>query len=256
MQRFMVINGVRLDNATGLPSIDRTEEGAAIGNIPGWDGGMLTDPDYVSTAEQWVRNRARPVSKGPVLGGTLRLGTFDNTATAFNPISGDNFQYRSTVDLNPNAWSAFAVIQPVASTGAPMDVIKATTSTTDLCLRLSIDAAALNDFIVYESTGALTRRAEYTANFTTRTQPTLMMVTFSVEKGITIYDNGTQVVQAEGDKRPLVAGLTGDNNITNLNLFRGRAGYSGILNVDLSKTENSGYRRAIEKFVMNKYGIV
>lgn len=256
MQRFIALNGVRLENANGLPAIQRTPEGVAMGNIPGW--AMLADPDYVSDAEQWVRNRARPNSKGPVNAGTLRLGEFDNGATALNPIIGDNFTYQSTVEINPNEWSAFVVVQPTASSGAPMAPMRATQTTDELCLRLGIPASNLDEFIVYESTDpdlSNPRRASYTANFSDRTTPALMMACFSVGRGITLYDNGLQVVRVEDDKRPLQAGLSGENNITCLDYYRGKMGLSGMLNIDLSKADNYGYRRSIERFVMNKYGI-
>lgn len=228
-----------------------------MGAVPGWVA--YHDPDYAS--EEFSLNRAQGVND--VARFPLVFSEFGNGQKCFGEdIAGPGFAINMNVSLNPNAWTAFHVIQPVdgGSGLGPAKLVRWNQAAQegDITLDIGFNRVNIDPYIVYESptdptSGSGETRLTYDGGLADRTIPTLMMTTFSIENGLQIFDNGSLVESATNDKRPLTQGLDGDQSF--FRNSRGRFGLAGILNTDLGAPENTGHRKAIERFVMQKYGI-
>lgn len=264
MLNYQVIHGVNIPNATGLKAIKRTPEGAAMGGIPGWQ--VMIDPAYSKPSELAALNRASgdqcPVTAissmtiGQMAGNpSFDLRSSDTSKRFFiNPIG---------ANVDPDRWTVFSVINYAdkAAGGASGGqwIARAAESNVidgELILSVAVPRSGGSTFYVQEAGGGSAERVvgNMTPALIDRSTPTLLMATFSVERGLTLYDNGRQIERNESDKRPLTHALEGSE----LRFFQegySEYGLSGVINNDLSAPENEGFRRAMERFLMQKYGI-
>lgn len=260
MIRYQKVSGVNLENSNGLPTIKRTPEGIAMGAVPGWS--MMYDPDYTGP-DLYIRNRAVPNRLSPGLN-AVGITSFDNGTPAFLASDASTLRIEpQTGDVDPDRWSVFFVVQDYATTsGYRQNIIVPVAGSTlgEVCLNIALNPYDNGRLVVYSTTSYSSVETEagrigYDANLvSTSISPQLFIVTFSIENGLTIRRNGVQVAVEANDRRPLTAGFSKQE----MRLFyglRGKYGMTGVINTDLSATENAGHLRAIESFLLGKYGI-
>lgn len=260
MRSYLKMHALDFENSNGLPTIEEREEDWLIANAPGW--AMFLTPRYddgVSAGENWIYNPVSETDSGP-RAGEIVLGSFPNGARSLRSSGDDFFNFFQTAKINPNEWSFFAVFSHAPSP-LPQYLVRPSSSDPEgerIGLMIGCTASDGENVLVYKSYESGTGnpvRLSHPFNLGARTAPTLMMVTFSTERGLAIFDGGGRVATAPGDTLPLNSDTDGDNNLIIMQNVRGDHGPYGILNSDLSRPENAGHRRAIEEFLMRKYGI-
>ncbi|RUR51426.1 hypothetical protein [Vreelandella populi] len=251
MRRYQMLQGVRVPNSS-LPSIEITAEGRAMGAIPFWN--TMLDPNYVSGGK--VRNRAVKATLQENTDGTPpTFGEFPNGERAFSQIVTPLNRSAAATDMNPNRWTVFVVQRGDASAPASREVLRtvAGVGAGEFSPRMGINASG-DRASIYKSSSDAALRLGYTpeSNYLNRT--VLLMFTFSIERGLAIFENGELVASAPDDVQPLTAGYSAGEYAWHRQMA-GLVGMAGLLDADLSAPENAGYRRAIERFLMTKYGI-
>src|SRR5690554_6026405 len=196
MIRYQKIAGVNLSQSTGLPSIARTEEGAAMGAIPGW--AALLDPAYASVPENWVRNRCRPNTRATASVGQLELHEFSDGVPAFNFHGAEaRFSYKARV--NPEAWPIFFVANPSSWTGSgvqtPIQSADTGAQAGDINLHLGFFSQSGSRVLVYERSwisdpSSVRLDYEPATGLVSRDAPSLIMATFSTSRGLAMFDGG------------------------------------------------------------------
>lgn len=261
VQRFQKLHGVRLKNATGLPSVQINPEDEAMASIPGWK--MYLDPVYADLPGMSIRNRAQPASHivGAAAPGAAQM---PNGAPAISLNGADTprtWTGVGNVAFNPTAWSMFWVIMPIAIGSAyrwlvrPIDAVSTALSP---AVRLSGSGNTLA--LVESIPGQDSIRASWNnAGLASRTAPSLLMVSFSTQAGVHIFDGGNVVASAPNDRRPLTgnfaAGAWSLLTVTSSPSGFGLVGEMGLHDIDLSLPVNAGYRRDIERYLMALNGI-
>lgn len=254
MMRYQKLQGVNLDSSTTLPSINITPEGKAMGAVPGWQ--MLIDPDYMVSGAP--RNRAlpnsitltnMPIDLGSFPNGqaSLHIDTYANGTTAITP---------QDVAFNKDEWSVFAVVREDAEQTSHTTLFRSITDAPSGLLSVRIGISSMGSgrqFSVWE--GTTTRRLVYPPEKPFAGRTVLLMVTFSIRDGLSIFTNGEKVASNPDDKRPLDQGDGAGEWRFRSTAVTADVGMMGVLSIDLSQPENTGHRRAIEKFLMTKYGI-
>lgn len=246
MKSIIEMPGVSLPTPSNLPPVSRSPEGIAMAHIPGWS--LFADPKYVKNGR--VRNRAAPRSL------TSTSGTL-----AFTTLNGEQMIDTTAAEarltglpaIDPTSWTVFSVFRPIELTGPSYDVARSITDAPvgGLSMRVGLNAGAAR-ITIYEGTSAI--RLAYTPPINFNNRLALLMYTFSVRDGLKIFENGELVATAPDDKRPLTQGY-GAGQWQMYRLNRGLIGMGGHLHTDLGAPENDGYRRQIEQFLMEKYGI-
>ncbi|WP_193090871.1 hypothetical protein [Halomonas colorata] len=253
MRRYQMLQGVQVPNSN-LPSIEITPEGRAMGAIPFWN--TLLDPDYVS--DNKIRNRAiKATLQNNEDPGTYTFSSFANGARAFNYPSGSENLLRSlsSTDINPERWTVFVVQRPNSDAAQAREVLRSIDSAPadEFSPRMGINTANSRASI-YKSSSDATLRLGYTPPVNYNNRTVLLMFTFSVERGLAIFEDGVLGAAAPNETQPFTfgyqAGAVGWNR-----QMAGLVGMAGLLDADLSAPENAGYRRSIERFLMTKYGI-
>lgn len=259
----------RLDGVT-LPDPDPSklfavdEMDRAIGGIPGW--AALVDPDYadftVPTDPTPVLNRVTGSNNNSQTGlsseeieGRLLFKREGNDGSGFISINAgvdpDRVTFFSVVDMRP----AFS---PVLDS----DITLWTTATAninvgDIQPRLYIGVSGT--LILRENGRASASpdnpiRLQYAGGYAARETLSLVMVVYSVDTGLSIYDNGVLVASEPTDKRPFTSAF-GPGEHQFLRNWRGYAGLTGLINMDMAAPENDRYRRTLEQYLMGRYGI-
>lgn len=258
MIKYMKVNGVTLKGSE-LPQVVLTPEGRAMGAAPGW--AVMVDPAYISLPVGFSGDTALNRSSGRMVTATKDATSPEIVQENGNPMilaDKDNYlQIQGDVDINPEEWTVFSVLK-IASVSRPRNfIVISDPGNSDSGISLSISySSQIGDLIVYEfdhNTTSQPRRLSVEAGLLDGSIK-LVMVTFSVRDGLRAYVNGELMGYEPDDKRPLTHGYqAGEYRM--FRFFRGYYGMTGILNADLGKAENTGHRRAIEKFLMAKYGI-
>ncbi|MGO2241128.1 MAG: hypothetical protein ACTH5D_05155 [Halomonas sp.] len=259
MRNYIKLHGYEFSNSNGLPVVQEREEDTFIGNAPGWS--LFSTPRYedsVSVSNNTVLN-AVTGADSESRNGNIALGQFQNGQRSVRATDAAPVNYYQTVAINPDAWSFLAVIAPSEGGGVPQYLVRH--STTDEVgdktgLIIGWTGNTTETLLVYKSfinASGNPVRLSHVMNLAQRSTPTLICVTFSTERGLSIFDNGVLVATAPDDKTPLDIDIDGPRNLMFLQNTRGDYGPMGLLNTDFSAAENAGHRRAIEKFLMQKY---
>lgn len=260
MIRYQRISGVTLKDPTGLPGIEITPEGQAMGAVPGWS--VFLDPSYSQDDPPFIRNRAQPNGNDPLSLGEFEYGEINgNTAFLMTNEAGGAVHEPQKGAIDPERWTVFFVCDDLVQT-EPTQIPRIIAPVDDgaggIALNFGYNSTSTG-IIVYEEVqfapGNPTRlRYDPPTRLFLRESPSLIMATFSIERGINIFDGGELVESEPNDTRPLTV-ATGAGESRWLRFMRGKVGMCGLLNADLSAPENTGHRRSIERFLMDKYGI-
>lgn len=264
MTTFNVIHGLSLPGSNGQKSIERTPEGRAFGAVPERCALHTMRSEFIEENPISIRNRAVPGETRGYDYATPEIAyvDFPNGAEGFDARGADasNFiTFRGTEDINPNAWTAFFILyQPDGAKYdrqlllSPVDEEEAGVVAPHIAL-----SHDLTSFVLYENSllsGGQPIRVQTYIPTETRDQPLNIMVTFSVELGISTYINGSLQDTVPDDNRPLDHNFKGDE----YRFFRrtnGTLGTAGVYNLDLSAPENVGYRKAIDAYAADHYGV-
>lgn len=254
MLRYKKLDGVTADPSA--QALVTTPEGRAMGHVPGWV--MLLDPDYLVGANA-VRNRALRDGIATNDPGAVPLDAFDNDEAAFAPTQGSLLQLRpDRAAFDPESWSYFTVGMVSEASGVLPRLVSPVVEQGDvLGPYIVFYETGYHGVALYEGSGAISpalRRINAAVRMAERTSPALLMFTFSTRDGLKIFVDGELSASNPDDKRPLDFGYQAGT----WELFRGMRGQwgmTGVLNIDLGWPEHAGYRRSIERFLMNKYGI-
>lgn len=268
-----MINLIKFHNLTiptpnNLPRlVERPED--VLANIPGW--ALFTVPEYSSEADNRIRNIANGTLSSPRSNTQLVKGHFPTGRTSFEIFDDDQELglsfFVTPESINPNEWTVFVcgTIRPNDTTGSESGrIIRPTQVTGDsdeVALHCAWNRTNGNPLIFTTTTTSPGNNPiRLSANFSSapiveRTQPTLFMYTFSVDNGLAIRDGRNLVASAPDDRRPLSLLPQGENSYIQLQNTRGVYGFSGVINKDLSKPENAGFRTALEDFAIANYDI-
>lgn len=255
MIKYQKIQGVSLSDDTGLAKIPVSDEGRAMGSVPGWQ--VLFDPSYAENGR--IRNRAQPSDNHPADSGPITIGDMSGQAIFDQELDGVIARH-SLGAVNPNAWSVFWCGKFDAVSNVPRIVapqVDDFNEETDFVLNVGFTDNGSEIFVNQNSQfNNNPVRLGYAppSIFSDRTEFSLLMATFSTTGGLKIYDGGELVASDPTDTTPLNGALD-PGAFRWWRFMRGQWGMSGLLNIDLGATENTGHRRAIEKFLMAKYGI-
>ncbi|WP_375058423.1 hypothetical protein [Zobellella sp. DQSA1] len=255
---YQIASGFRLRNANGQGAMQLTPEGRSMGAIYKFmpDGSKknawkcMADPDHL--VDGGIKNRAIANNSlirntGVVTTGTISGHPSITMETIIRP-------YATDFDFNPDAWSSFFVFNTdlTEAVGGRELIRPLIVNTPGYAPRITIRTGG--QFAVYDSNGNVRLEA---AGVIQNNVTILMMATFSTRNGLKIFANGHQVAINSADKNPLDNQYHGGQ----FEMFRNspttntQLGICGVLDIDLGWPEHAGYRRAIERFLMDKYGI-
>lgn len=252
MIKYQVLRGVSLPEATELPTLNITPEGRAIGSVPGWQ--MLMDPGRVANSLPRNRVVASEYLRPYATWAAYEYSAFPNGAPSLDLEPGEQRLYPDK-GFNPDAWSLFVVVNVFAGDPGSRAIAYAHPDyrgdTPFPRIALNSEATSVN---VFE--GGATVRVGYTppGGFM-GAGPGLLMFTFSTREGLRIFHNGAAVAHKPEDTRPFASGFAAGQWYLFDTAWTGQAGMAGLLSIDLGWPEHAGYRRAIERFLTDKYGI-
>lgn len=260
MIRFVKVDGVEAENSA-LPQVNITPEGQAMGAVPGW--AVMLDPTYIELPTGFSGETALNRASGRLVSAT-RDSTdpekVEEDGLDFIRAYGDSYlQFLGDRDIDPERWSMVAVFKKDPdSTNRPRNfIVISEPGDTGEGISLSISHSTQSGrVIVYEydeNVENMPQRISADASLLDN-ELKLVIVTFSVDNGLKIYVDGELLAEEPDDRRPLTHGFeAGEYRL--MRFFRGQWGMVGMLNTDLGAAENTGHRRAIEKFLMDNYSI-
>lgn len=252
MIKYQVLQGVRLSGASGLPTVTPTPEGKAMASIPGWL--IMIDPAYREGPD--VLNRAAPSaiipsSDSPPVG----AGSFPTTNEPAFAIGTGHERFFPDVAFPVEAWTFFSVLNgDFLSTQSPKELVLSKNLDQEYALRLGFNASG-TDMAVFTGPTPSVYRIRYAPPDPFEGRTALVMYTFSTREGLRLYHNGELGAHEPTETQPLDHSV-GPNQWEFFSLsLRGLVGMTGLLDIDLGWPEHAGYRRSIERFLMDKYGI-
>lgn len=255
MIKYQKIQGVNLSDETGLSKIPVSDEGRAMGSVPGWQ--VLFDPSYAGDGR--IRNRAQPSDNETHDSGPMTIGERDGQ-DVFDQESDGVIARHTKGAVNPSAWSVFWCGKMDAVSNVPRIVAPQNddfNEESDFVLNVGFTNTGGRLFIGQQSRfNNNPERLSYSPSgaFASREEFSLLMATFSTTEGLKIYDGGELVASDSSDTTALNGALE-PGAFRWWRFMRGQWGMTGLLNIDLGAPENTGHRRAIERFLMDKYGI-
>lgn len=264
VDRQNVGNVARINNSDpfGLRKHNPSEFERVFGDVPNLS--ILVAPEFADGMQ--ALNLAKPFDTAlEDYQRQIDFTTFPNSAPAFDArfSTPDRIRFIPLQGgVDPRRWTAFAVVMPIVPSAAAIPKLfrpnLAFNDETALCLNVGWFSSG-NTITIHE-TAATTEgqplRLSFvpTTSLTARAAPSLLMFTFSTERGLRIFDGGEEVAVDEADTRPLTA-MINPGEITMFHNFHGRAGISGLVNTDLSAPENTPHLDRVTDFLLAKYGI-
>ena|SRR5690606_20825260 len=259
MKKIITLAGVSVAN-DALPRVSATEEERLLASLPGlffWlQAGAQFQVDDATLLERANGNQLTGLTPFPQYLWTQ--GQFDNGAPALvtPPDYPSNYAVPSNVRFALDRWTVAMVIEagPIGAVGHIMRWPEASEPPPQMRLRMGLDASGY--FNVYRAIGESGYRIRATGNQWVE-EPAIIVVGFSVERGLTIRVNGTEVSRAPDDKAPLDNGTfqLGSSGTHGATTFKGKMGHFMGFNEDLTSPGNRGYVAALESVLMDQYGI-
>lgn len=242
---------------TGLGQYHISEAGAALAHIPEFKA--FYDAEVYTSGARRIMNRVN--GQYSELNGTFNLVTGEKPYLNKTIETGNTVTHIGDYDINPNEWTFFFVAKPIPTINSQFVFRFVRTlepsALNTIYLALSQTTKTLS---VYRESNGGTPRTSYATEtgqeLSNLPHPSIVMFTFSTEKGVEIRLNGKKVASTltEAGKNPMTEGLTKDN----WDWFRNASGdyYAwGGLNTDLTREANADHLSALEHYFMNKYQI-
>ncbi len=258
MRKIIKLSGVTVDNET-LPRVVVSSEERAIASMPQLLFWMQAGPSFASgnsfldraTGEMIV-----PRSTSNYWGQT----SFPNGAPAIQAVPDDEaaiYLPGGNPRLNPDRWSVAAAVDVEYDGSGRRELLSAAeTLSGELAIRLQWTVNGRLQLL-----GAAPGEVRLiSSGVDMGSGPIVMMCTFSVERGIRFFMNGIEVAANPDDRQPLentsfqIGGGPGITSASSA-VFRGKLGHLLVFNTDLSAPENNGARLALNKILMDRYGI-
>ena len=253
MIKTIPLHGVSLSGANGLPTVASAANdpaSQAIGGIPGWK--VFIDPSEGTASS--LPNLARANSVFTPLTGSFEyddLGPGLDTYLSDDWANAADKRLTAPVGINPTAWTFFYVLN-TTSVGVDGNRVLAKTNSGvpggSEGIEIRIDTS--NGLRLIRTTGTTLVASGALVNDTT----VLIMATFSTRDGTSLRKNGAEIAANSADLNPLTFEF-GPQQWGMLRTPFGEFGMMGLLDIDLSWPENAGYRRALETYLINRYGI-
>lgn len=252
MRKYQVVEGVIAGEDAQAFELD--QESLVVGGVQNW----LALIQAKESTDKEVLNRVsgsklKDTSNRNILKSKINNVDCFNAATTSETIRLD-----ADFDLNPNEFSIFAVCSPVVrdQAGASNIIAGASSITTGTTLACGFSADA-SQFAVNRRGGAYwsgAPRLMYTPVKSFLNRNTLIMVTFSVDGGLKIFENGVLVAENKDDKTPLDFEFK-SGEFSFLRGFQGKSDSIGVINSDLSKVIYQSDKQALDKFFIEKYSV-
>ena len=242
---------------TGLGQYQISEAGAALAHIPEFKA--FYDAEVYTAGARRILNRVN--GQYSELNGNFDLVEGDKTYLNKAITAGNTVTHVGDYDINPNEWTFFAVMKPTynSNSNQAFRFVRTLldTAMSTVYLMMSANGRTLN---FYKEYAGGTPRTTYTfpaeQGLADLNHPSIVMFSFSTEKGCAIRVNGKTVTTTltEAGKIPQTEGL----NAGGWDWFRNANGsfYAwGGFNIDLTRSDNIEYLEALESYFMNKYEI-
>ncbi|MGP9500266.1 hypothetical protein [Halomonas sp. AOP43-D1-4] len=259
MINLQVLHGLHIPGKTNLKKVEFTPEGMELGHI---DWSTLIDPAYCTPSAETVCNRALREEEVHINAGRITIGNFEGGPLSFvtdsDNLDGNFIRINPDAAVNPDQWTLVLVMEPSSNNSSIQRFVSPTVVNQEdgVCFNIGMNNT-LSSLVIYENAllvGGQPQRLRYGVPAERRGTRALVMFTFSVREGLKIFWNGEQVAANPDDRRPLTYGY----NAGEWEMFRtarGQLGMAGVIDVDLSEPDYEGDRLALEKFMMEKYGI-
>src|SRR5690606_26870729 len=259
MKKIITLAGVSVAN-DALPRVSATSEERLLASMPGLFFWLQAGPAFqVDEATFLERANGRQLSGlTPYSQFLWTQGQFDCGAPALvtPPDYPSNYAIASNVHFALDRWSVAMALEaaPVGTVGHITHWPDASTPTGEMRLRIGLDASGYLN--VYRATGTSGYRIRATGNQWVGS-PAVIVVGFSVERGLTIRVDVKKVSRAPDDKGPLdnCTLQLGSLGTTDITTFKGKVGHFMGFNEDLTSPGNRGYMAALESILMDRYGI-
>lgn len=258
MRKHMKYHGINIENNNGLPVVAPSPD-ISMASLPDGYWNLLIDPDNIIPSPPAAMNRATGDMRQNMDNDNISLTQFPNGATAFSSRAETSIRFSSDQEINGSGWTVFVVLQQLNLFVGVEDLFNSRApdaSSPGRSLRVSIVQSG-REIVVYEHGGRVlggTQLLTHVGDYRDRNEPTLLMVTFSEERGLAIFDNGVQVAYAPDEREPLRAN-TAPGEWWAFENARSNYGLTGQLNADLGLPRNTLYRKLIEQHLASKYGI-
>lgn len=252
MRQILQLPIETLPGATGRPQRQLTDYDRALAGIlddngnPAW--AFFAAPEYLTG------DNVRNLAPNPVVV-TTNNGTANGTEVVddrlFFALPGAR-QVWPAMAHPTDEFTAFAVVRLATSGVAQHFVGTYPVPASGFAPEYGFNAGAGEPRVW--SLGIVSTLAQYTPAVSLIGRTALMMWTFSVARGWSIWENGVEMVNQPAQNNPFDGGFA-SGAWRFFNGVRGHVGPFGLLTVDLARAEHSGSRRRIEAFLMEKYGI-
>lgn len=253
-----------LANVSG-PSVGLLPEDEALGYIPDW--ALFLDPDYLvgTGAGGGLYNRvdnARLTNRASETGAAaaVPVGVLPGSGLpAFAPSSSAVMSITSPVPINRDRWTFFTVGQYETSGNSQhLAVSMEANVAADPGINPRVGATPSANELVVWTYGAYgdqsERRRIGSGALLLTSRVSLLLWSFSIERGLTLRANGAEVKRAANDRRPLTAGYLA-NQWRLFAFMRGKFGMTGLINRDLTSPENAAHLASLEGFMMQRYSL-
>lgn len=251
MIQIKVNSGVNISRATGLRRVSVDPKEAAAADIDGWRL-LLTGGEKFARSDGSLVNRvergklATQLASNVVTQGVLPNTNFPAMVTE---VSGSSNDYEPGFDMNPSAFTFFAVLHLPSGNGPDQIVFPKTVPADNAVIAPRIGFNTTGTFRIWR--GDTTAEVSHGAGDPDYYDQTVyVMASGSVGRGLTLRRNGVEVAFGE-------AGWSGfdDPEFKLFEDFGGYIGDLGVLDIDLAHPDNLGGLLAVDDWMMTKYGL-
>ena len=255
MLKYAKIEGMVGDE--NLPGLNLSEMDLKIGNVPNWK--ILLDPDY--TKEASYLNRCTGIDCFDIDGSPMTPNIVNESGNSFARYGdGDNPRIQCDVALPSDKISIFGVLRPALKSSNNRFTLITSNSAIEPIPQLNFgfsgDLKTLGVSTRGNTNGGNENymRISYSPEVSFENRLVYIMMTFSTENGLVLYENGEKVAENKDDTRPFVLSDTSDL-YTMLRGICGDVGICGVVGDDLSLKKNMQYKESIDAFLKGKYNM-
>ena len=239
---------------TGLGKYQISEAGAALAHIPEFKA--FYDADVYADGARRIMNRA--TGQYSEMSGNFNLVETPLRQLQKTIVSGNTVTHVGDYGINTDEWTFFFVAKPNfnSNTVQAFRFVRTISSSNTESIYLEVSASTKTLSIHKAHASSLRTSAVLEQALSDLSHPSLVIFSFSTERGATIRVNGVQVAVSttEAGKVPMTQGMKAGE----WDWFRNANGsfYAwGGFNIDLIRAVNADHLSALERYFMNKYQI-